>query len=223
MQITEKIQRYLMETYAPRAILLYGSFADGSYNENSDFDALVLSDREKTHDCSVIAGTVLDVFVYPADYFQGEYDPEEFLQVFDGKILLDVDGTAARLQKRVRDTIANTPPKTQEELSQALAWCEKMLMRTQRADAEGDFRWHWLLTESLEIYCDLQGWYFFGPKKALRRMEQEDTESFQIYKEALCGMMQERLMQWVHCLREHYQNRFEGFTEKSKIEEELEP
>lgn len=220
MSATESILNYLRQTYTPRAILSYGSFADGSNNANSDFDALIIAEHAKTHDVSVIEGTVLDVFVYPADYFQGEYDPEEFLQVFDGRILLDIDGTAARLQKRVRDTIANTPPKTQEELSQALAWCEKMLMRTQRADAEGYFRWHWLLTESLEIYCDLQGWYFFGPKKALSRMAQEDTESFQIYKEALRGMIQERLMQWIHCLREHYQNRFEGFTEKSKIEEE---
>ena len=46
--------------------------------------------------------------------------------------------------------------------------------------------------------------------------KEEDTESFQIYKEALRGMIQERLTQWIHCLREHYQNRFEGFTEKTE-------
>jgi predicted nucleotidyltransferase len=64
-EIVEKIIRYLEETYSPDAIIIYGSFADGSANEHSDFDALVMADRDKLHDSSVIDGTILDVFVYP--------------------------------------------------------------------------------------------------------------------------------------------------------------
>ena len=212
----DPILNYLIQTYSPQAILIYGSFADGSNNENSDFDALIIADHAKTHDVSIIAGTVLDVFVYPADYFQEAYDPEEFLQVFDGMILFDKDGVAERLKRSVLDYIANIPQKTPEELVQSLAWCDKMLMRTERRDAEGYYRWHWLLQDSLEIYCDLRGWYFFGPKKALRRMEQEDTESFQIYKKALSELIPENLTQWVGCLRQQYQNRFGALPEATR-------
>ena len=52
------------------------------------------------------------------DYVNGiqeEYDPEEFLQVFDGKIVLDRNGTAGQLKQRVLDYIGSIPLKTGEE------------------------------------------------------------------------------------------------------------
>ena len=94
------IIKYLTETYSPEAIIVYGSYADGSANENSDFDALVITESVKTHDSSEVANTILDVWVYPAMYFNDEYDPDEFIQVFDGKIVLDKNGTAEKLKAR---------------------------------------------------------------------------------------------------------------------------
>ena len=82
MEVADRIIDYLKETYQPDAIIAYGSFADGSANRNSDFDALVIADKEKAHDSSVIEGVVLDVFIYPSDFFQSEYDPEKFVQVW---------------------------------------------------------------------------------------------------------------------------------------------
>ena len=111
---SKPILDYLVETYHPDALLVYGSFADGSANAGSDFDALVIADRPKAHDASVVDGTVLDVFVYPLEAFRGDYDPEEYLQVFDGEILLDRSGLAAQLQERVRDYLARKPMKSDE-------------------------------------------------------------------------------------------------------------
>ena len=91
MQRQDAIIQYLKDTYHPEGMIAYGSFADGSANEHSDFDALVIGGSLKKHDSSVIGGTVLDVFVYPAETFQKPYDPEEFVQIFDGSILL-IDG-----------------------------------------------------------------------------------------------------------------------------------
>ena len=62
------------------ATITYGSYADGSANENSDFDALLIAESSVTHDSSVICDTVLDVF-------ETEYKPEEFVQLFDGKMV----------------------------------------------------------------------------------------------------------------------------------------
>ena len=201
MEITEKIIRYIKETYQPDAVIIYGSFADGGANEYSDFDALVIADRDKTHDASVIDGIILDVFIYPADTFRSDYDPKEFVQVCDGKIVLDKYGTAGRLQERVRSYFEGMLKKSADEIRQEIAWCEKMALRTKRGGAEGYYRHHWVLTDSLEIYCDVIGSYYYGPKKSLRRMEQTDKEAFRIYAEALKGFDIDSLSEWVSYLK----------------------
>ena len=201
MEISDKIVRYLKETYQPNAIMIYGSFADGSANEHSDFDALVMADHETTHDSSVIDGVILDVFIYPTERFRSEYDPKAFVQVWDGNIVLDKDGMADRLQKQVRSYIESAPRKSAEDIRQEIRWCEKMLLRTTRHDAEGDYRWHWVLVDSLEIYCDIKGLYYHGPKKVLRRMEQTDAEAFQIYAKALKVFERECLSEWITYLK----------------------
>ena len=182
-------------------MIVYGSFADASANEHSDFDALVMTDQNKMHDDSVIDGIILDVFIYPTDTFRSEYDPKEFIQIREGKIVLDKDGIAERLQRQVLAYIGRTPQKTPAEIAQEIAWCGKMFLRTKREDAEGYFRWHWVLTDSLEIYCDVIGSYYDGPKKTLRRMEQTDKEAFRIYTEALKEFDRGALSEWVSYLR----------------------
>ena len=201
MEITDKVLAYLKDTYQPEAIIAYGSYADGSANKNSDFDAFVIANKERMHDSSVIDGIVLDVFIYPPDTFRQNFDPEEFVQVWDGNILLDTNGVAARLQKQVLDYIAHSPRKTVEEISQEVSWCEKMLSRTMREDAEGYYRWHWVLFDSLEIYFDVKGLHYYGPKKALRFLEQTDPEAFQIYTTALREFKRERLSAWISHLK----------------------
>lgn len=201
MEIIDRIVNYLKEAYRPDAVIVYGSFADGSANENSDFDALVISDRDKTHDSSVIDGTILDVFVYPPQTFSSEYDAEEFVQVWDGIIVLDKNGIADRLQKRVLAYIDSLPQKKADEIRREIEWCEKMLLRSMRDDVEGHYRWHWLLTDSLEIYADVKGLRYFGPKKTLRRMERTDAEAFGIYAKALKVFDRECLSEWVSYLK----------------------
>ena len=201
MEITDRIVRYLKAAYQPDAIITYGSFADGSANENSDFDALVIANHEKTHDSSVIDGIMLDVFIYPAEMFRSEIDPEAFVQIWDGQIVWDKTGIADRLRQQVLAYIEHAPKKSPDEIQQEIGWCEKMLLRTTRKDAEGYYRWHWLLFDSLEIYCDVKGLRYFGPKKALRLMERTDVEAFQIYSQALRNFERETLSEWVSYLK----------------------
>lgn len=201
MEIQEEIVKYLTEIYQPIAVIVYGSFADGSANETSDFDALVISEHTRTHDSSVVCGVVLDVFVYPAETFQAEFHPEDFLPVSDGKIILDPHGIAAQLKAQVNDYLSELPLKTGDEIRDEIAWCEKMLSRTLREDAEGFFRWHWLLSDSLEIYCDIKHLHYSGPKKALKSMQQTDPEGFCIYSAALKTFHRERLTHWIHYLK----------------------
>ena len=197
MKSTDKIIDYLKKTYQPESIIVYGSFADGSANLNSDFDALIIAGKEKLHDSSFVDGVVLDVFIYPPDQFLSEYDPAEFAQVWDGKIILDKNGMGGWLKKNVLDYIEHIPLKTAKDVSQEIKWCEKMLLRTMRGDVEGYYRWHWLLCDSLEIYFDIKGIHYYGPKKALHFMEESDSEAFHIYSKALLEFNQEGLSDWI--------------------------
>ena len=198
---TEKIVGYLKKTYQPDAVIVYGSFADGSANLNSDFDALIIAGKEKAHDSSIVDGVVLDVFVYPAETFSADYDSEEFVQVWDGKIVLDEHGIAGQLKAKVLDYIEHLPKKTVTEVAQEVEWCEKMLLRTMREDVEGYYRWHWVLCDSLEIYFDIKGLHYYEPKKMLRLMEKSDAEAFGLYAKALREFDRESLSAWIDYLK----------------------
>lgn len=85
----------------------------------------------------------------------------------------------------MNDYICQQPALTLEEKGELISWCRKMLSRTVRKDAEGLYRWHWLLTDSLSIYCQIRGLYYFGPKKTLLRMQTDDPFGYSLYMEAM--------------------------------------
>lgn len=79
--------------YAPLAILAYGSYADGSWGPDSDFDALVLTaGGPERHDMSVVGSVQLDAFVYPVSRFDEPFAPSAFPQLADATLLLDTEG-----------------------------------------------------------------------------------------------------------------------------------
>ena len=194
----DEIIEYMKQKYNPLSIILYGSYANGTNNENSEFDALVISyDHEQFHDTSFVSGIALDVFVYPASYFDGEFDCSGFVQIFDGKILADSEERGKTLQRKVLSYLQNRPQKSKSEIDASVDWCIKMLARARRSDAEGKYRWHWVLTESLEIFCDIKQHPYLGPKKALRWMEESFPIAFGYYKKALEDFNMDSLENWI--------------------------
>ena len=106
----DEIIAYLQKKYDPAAVLVYGSFADGTQSENSDFDALVLSQTHREfHDTSFVGETQLDVFVYPVSLFQGEYHPETFVQVYGGIPVMDTQGVGRTLLQQVENYMKTLP------------------------------------------------------------------------------------------------------------------
>ncbi len=199
----ETILSYLQERYQPLTVILYGSYADGSNNQNSDFDALlVTADGNMYHDVSVVDGVQLDVFVYPLSELNEGTQACEFAQIFDGTILADTDGIGCALKNKALDYVNDIPKKTAEEIRDEIAWCKKMLARVERDDAEGYYRWHWLLTDSLEIACDILQHPYCGPKKSLRWLEGNSLYLYETYHEALKEMNVDALKKWVDCLVE---------------------
>lgn len=130
-----------------------------------------------------------------------DYEIEDFLRVWDGKIVIDREGICKQMQERAKAWIAQYPGKSEAENEHSLAWCEKMLGRTKRGDTEGLYRMHWLLTDSLEIYFDLKGLYYFGPKKAIRQMAEIAPADAELYHRALSVPTFENLSEWVMRLK----------------------
>lgn len=202
MNFMEKIIAYLKQTYHPLSILVYGSYRDGTQNLNSDFDALVISgSHDVFHDTGFLDSIQLDVFVYPESYFEKEYDCDAFLQILDAEVILDTENKGANLKNQVVSYVQNLPHKTDEEIQKGVDWCVKMLARAQRGDAEGAFRWHWVLTDSLEIFCDKLHRLYLGPKKTLKWMETEYPQAFALYKKALTDFSLESLSGWIDYLQ----------------------
>ena len=125
--ILEQIIEYIKRNYNPISVILYGPYADGTNNLNSDFDSLVISyDHEQFHDISFVNGIQLDVFVYPVSYFDGEFDCDDFVQIFDGKIIVDINERGKALQMKVISHMQNRPQKSKAEIDAiSLFWSEK--------------------------------------------------------------------------------------------------
>jgi len=194
----EQIIKYIQQKYTPLSVILYGSYANRTNNLNSDFDALVISPAcEQSHDTSFINGVQLDVFVYPASYFEGEYNCEDFIQIYDGQIIADNNNVGRTLQTRVQTYVKNRPHKSNAEIQANIDWCFKMLDRSKRNDAEGMFRWHWVLIDSLEIFCDIMHHPYWGPKKSLRWMADNHPKAFRFYEKALYNFNMADLENWI--------------------------
>ena len=198
----DKIIDYLKEKYDPVGLIVYGSFANGTNNLNSDFDALLIyGGQEEIYDNTVVNGIELDVFVYPIAVFKEDYDIMNYVQVWDGRIYIDETGTIAELQHKATACIRAFEKKTDAENQQNLAWCEKMLKRVKRNDIEGYYRMHWLLGDSLQIYYDIIGKYYFGPKKALKEMSVQDSHGTELYFEALKNPTEVSMKNWIDYLK----------------------
>ena len=197
-----KIIDYIKEKYSPLSIIVYGSYADGTNGPYSDFDALVISSlHEQSHDTSFVNGVQLDVFVYPESRVESELDCEDFIQISEGRVIMDQDGIGCAFQSRVLEYLKSLPRKSFSDIQENIDWCFKMCNRVKRGDAEGMFRWHWLLTDSLEIFCEAAQHPYMGPKKALKWMETEHPAAFALYKKALNELNPEDLQTWIACIK----------------------
>lgn len=162
----EIILEYLIEKYKPHTMILYGSYQNGSNNKNSDFDVLLITDSGETqHDGAVIQGVELDAFIYSDQDFGDNVTINKYIQVFDGRVVKDEKGMGKKLIDDVRKYIQQHTIISEGEKTHLVEWCYKMFARIHRGDTEGMFGWHWLLQDSLEIYCNMRDIFYFGPKK----------------------------------------------------------
>ncbi|MDF2699806.1 MAG: putative nucleotidyltransferase [Haloplasmataceae bacterium] len=182
--IFEKVKKYLKEKYSCHSVILYGSFAVGTQTEESDIDVIGFSDHANEHnDNTYIEGWQLDAWIFDTKKM---YGTEELLHIKDGKILLDENYLCVNLLNNINELYQNGPIKlSEDEIKFQRNWLIKMLKRAKRQDTEGNYRFHWLLVDSLEIYFSIIRKWYLGPKKSLTWLKENDEKAYNYFDKAL--------------------------------------
>ena len=204
----ENIVAYLKEKYRLSSLIVSGDYAEGAVNPASVFEAVGLGPTSPyAHEDGIVDGVKLDVLIYPRDIFYGEIALDEFEQLHEGLVALNEDGMGQWLKNMIANQIASIPMKPDEAVADSLHWCEAMAERARVHDAEGFFCRHWLLTDSVEIYCDVCSLPFLSPRRTMSKMAKSDPEAAQIHLAAMGSMDDRALDAWVELLKERFENR----------------
>lgn len=180
---TELINELVSEEKC-HTIILYGSFARGDHNSNSDIDVIGICQEGEFHRIvRTFHGFALDVFIYSEENLPSA---DKLIQISNGVVLLEKDSVGTDLIRSV-NAILNEPPPIPKtwELQTDLVWIEKMLARASVGDVEGDFRRHWLLISLLEYWFSWHRMHYLGSKQSLKYLELMQPQIFGLFKAAL--------------------------------------
>lgn len=207
------ILQYLLQTHDPLAIIVTGSYADGSYDENSDFDAWLFGrdPNRGINEMSMVNHVPLHIKIYPPISY--DHLSLEWLKYFAGAVIAyDPEGLAQRFMAHVEESLKRYPCLPPDFKKRKITGMQALLRRARKQDFAGDHRGHMMLSDSLEVWCDLSDRIYLSTKKTLRCMEQEDPESAAIYRRAMRSFDPEDMQAWVDRLRAiHKENRGREF------------
>ena len=172
----EALKNYFINKYKCHSIILYGSFSSGDFTEESDIDLLCFSDSiEVNNDTSIFEGRRLDSWINITEDMEKPFD---FLHIREGIILLDERNLCTSFMENINDIYNKGPQKLSEEEKDFMKnWLKKMLDRSKKGDIEGDFRYHWMLNDSLEIYFNIKDKWYLGPKKSLKWLYENEKSA----------------------------------------------
>lgn len=114
----------------------------------------------------------LDAWIYNTETMD---DVTQFLHIRGGEILLDNNNKCIDFLNDIDQEFAMGPKQlTVKEKDFLRDWLQKMFRRAKKGDIEGNFRYHWMLTDALEIYFNIKGVWYLGPKKSLQWLYEND-------------------------------------------------
>ena len=127
-------------------------------------------------------GFYLDAWVYSSDAMSAATD--ELLRVADGYCLYDSEGRGDTFLNQLRQRIEQGARQlSSSEIQHTKQWVYKMLERSESSDVESLHRRYWLAVDLLQIYFDLRGKWFFGPKKSLAWLREHDSTGYRLFSE----------------------------------------
>lgn len=184
--IIEQVKAYLTDKYDCHTLILYGSYAEGDFSSDSDLDVIGFSDNEDDlNDTTMIGGVQLDAWIKGTSQLDM---PQAYIHTLNSIILLDERGLGHNFTTEIIKIFEKgTDPISTNQREFLKAWLVKMQRRTLRSDAEGLYRYHWMLKDSLEIYFELKNLWFLGVKKSLKWLEKNEPEVFVMFEDSFRG------------------------------------
>ncbi|MFS1511595.1 nucleotidyltransferase domain-containing protein [Chengkuizengella sp. SCS-71B] len=179
----EKVKTHLKQKYECHTIILYGSYNTGDYSEDSDIDIICFTDKsDDQNEVELFEGKQLDVWIYNTNKMRNH---TQYLRVNKGKILFNDKGLAERFLSEIEKVFNEGPKKLSTKEKEFLkTWLRKMKLRSNNNDIEGNYRFHWMLKDSLEIYFELKGLWYLGPKKSFNWLYKNDKVAYNLFKNA---------------------------------------
>jgi predicted nucleotidyltransferase len=171
----------LQEKYNPHTIILYGSRARGDHTSSSDIDVVCFVEgATPIEDARDFEGLYLDAWVYGSDVMSASNS--ELLRVADGCCLYDSEGRGEVFLKELQQHIEQGPKQlSASQIQHTKQWVHKMLERSKSSDIESLYRRYWLAVDLLQIYFDLRGQWYFGPKKGLAWLREYDSTGYELF------------------------------------------
>jgi predicted nucleotidyltransferase len=181
--LLSKVVSDLRERYNPHTIILYGSRARGDYTNASDIDIVCFVDgAAPIKDAREFEGAYLDAWVHTS---QEMVASDEMLRVADGYCLYDPEGQGSDFLQQLRQRIQLGPEQlSAAEITHTKQWVRKMLERARQEDVESLYRRYWLAVDLLQIYFDLRGQWYLGPKKSFAWLKEHDIAAYQLFSNA---------------------------------------
>lgn len=161
-------------------LILYGSYANGLNNAESDIDMIGFADiPEFIHESAMIDGHMLDAWIYPIAVIS---DIGKTMHILPCRILIDKNDKGTELLHRIEEERKkNTKKLSGKEREQMDSWVEKMLKRAGQDGPEARYRYTWLLNDFPELYCNYLGIYYDGPMKTIKNILSGDRELGNLY------------------------------------------
>ena len=139
----------------------------------------------------------MDCFIFTKDEVISE-NPDTFLTVYDGNIVMDTDEIAAELKTRVRKYVEEHSVISYDEKKFIISWIKKTMHRVEKNDDEGNYRALAFLWESITDYFLLRDLFYFGSKKAVAYLKESDAEGYRLYHDAITDRTNAVIREWAN-------------------------
>lgn len=197
MEKKEKILKYIKDKYNPISIFVYGSFNKGTNNQNSDFDSLIIvEEKSASYDNTMISNTYLDLFIYTLKEIEQLENLQNFVHLYNASLVLDNQNIGKSFLEKIKEYVDLNSLKSLEEKQHLSIWIDKMLERMKVKDIEGVYRYHWLIMDSLELYCIFQDKFYFGSKDTIEYLEKYDEVGYKLFCNSLKNFNITNLEKW---------------------------
>jgi Nucleotidyltransferase domain. len=183
------------------ALILHGSFADGTFTDASDIDFLALCSEGGASLCTAKAeGYLVRCHTLNSAILQTDCNMPQILKltVARGVIVYDPEGKGKLLMDKLEMLKESLPKIPQVTKDAASKWAEEMFVQSLPDTANGNCCRMRLLLRSLDVIFLMNDQYFTGRKHAIGILKRDAPEAFDIYMKALSDDADEQdLRRWV--------------------------